>query len=311
MDTLSLSGRIKALEKKFQSADMMEKLAHSKDLNEFAGLLERSFYRIPQNIRLLPEVDDIFGKHRELLSAEMRKVLPDCLYLYFALKHDFYNLGLLAGGNTGRDSHSSLSHVDFHVLRASFGTGNYSNIPPYLRPALSLAAASREKSSSETTNRLKNLYHEVATGLVRPVASPMIGYFIRMDADFSNISVFIQKQMSGVRLEKHHLSDAGNIKKERFLSGDYLWKSVSSEYGNLAVPVDAGNYESGRYRVMMEYMSRARAVPNGIEPVFFFFAAREAELEQVRRLAVGKLYNIEPEILMSWGTYSYQYDYGL
>jgi len=40
--------------------------------------------------------------------------------------------------------------------------------------------------------------------------------------------------------------------------------------------------------------------------VFFYFLAREIELESIRRLAIGKLYAVTPNTLLQWGIYPYQ-----
>ncbi|HNS33049.1 MAG TPA: V-type ATPase subunit [bacterium] len=307
MDIISLSGRIKSLEKRFLNTDALEKLLEAKNFQEFAGLLENSFYAISGHINSYEELTSFFEDSRGLLTGEMSRVLPRPLYNYFVLRYDYHNLNLLAENREEANKYSEYSSVQFLVLREALKTNNYKDIPYYLKNSLSIIGKRGETNASDLSFLLKKSYCKVANQLLKTQNSVSIEYFFGIEIDFVNIASFIQKNISDGLLEQNCLVEGGNIRKERFLNEDILWKSVNTQYHKTAVPVNAGNYEMERYRTLMEYISRGRVVPFGIEPVFFYFAARDIELENVRRLAIGKFYNIEAKILSEWGIFPYQY----
>ncbi|MCK9265524.1 V-type ATPase subunit [bacterium] len=305
MNILSVSSRIKSLEKHFLRADRIEKLVLSRDFNEFSTILEKSPYEIPNNIKTIETLTELFNNKKTILIEESKKNLPIPLYQYFVLKYDYHNLNIVANGKN--ENFSDYSIVNYKILQASFKTNNHKNIPAFLKPALSILNKLKDKSFEEISLSLKQSYYEVAGLLLKTQKSSMINYFLQIEIDFSNISLFMHKRLTGKHLEQENFIDGGNIKKEHFLKEEVLWKTVKNVYKNIDVPIEIDIFDRERFKVLMGYLSRVRIVPYGMEPLFFYFLARDIELENVKRIAIGKFYNIEPQILSEWGAFPYQY----
>lgn len=307
MDMISVSGSVKSLEKRFLDAPAIEKLIRTKNFADFAGMLGNSHYRLNPNAKKPEEAAEGFDDERKTLIEEMHKKLPRPLYSYFILKYDYHNLSLLAWKPQEAENYTALSSIDFRILKEAFETGNYKLVPSRLKTALSLIAGQKNSGASEISLLLQKTYHDVSRNLIETQKSPLLDYYAGINADFANISVFIRKKMEDEKTGAKNLVGGGNIKKERFANEDMLWKTVNTEYRKTITPIDAATFDRERYRTLMGYINRGRAMPYGIEPVFFYFAARELELEFVMRLALGKLYGIEPKTLSDWGAFPYQY----
>ena len=306
MNILSIIGRIKSLEKRFLTAEEIEKLMNAKDFAEFTGILDKPWYDVSPGINSIKELIRIFENSRVILLEEMYKNLPHPLYHYFVLKYDYHNLYLLAEDTTGGENYTVYSTIDFNVLQEALSTNNYKNLPSFLKPPMSIIVRYKENNNLDVSLLLKKSYYETARKLIRTQGSTAIDYCLGIEIDFANAAVFIEKGISNTQVKQKHLIEGGNINKERFLKAEVLWKSFNKEYPGITTPIDTENYDSERYKLLMQYISRGRTMPYGIEPVFFYFLAREIELESIRRLAIGKLYAVTPKTLSQWGIYPYQ-----
>ena len=308
MDMISASGRVKSLEKKFLSAGTMDKLIQANSYGDFAGMLSSSFYDIPPGAKTPGEIEEVFEKSRAALTGEMHKNLPEHLYNYFILKYDYLNLGLLVENQpNGEKRYTDYASVDYRILREAFKTGNHKNLPPFLKKPAALIAGNKNGGMEDMSLFLKKSYLDTARELIERENSSMISYYWGIETDFSNIAVFIQKKISGVRPEKDDFAEGGHIRKERFAGGDSLWEDVKKEYRGTEAPIGAEIFEREKYNCIMRYIVRGRAVSFGVETVFFYFAAREIEMEIVKRLAMAKFYNIPPQTLSEWGVSCYRY----
>ncbi|MBN1444964.1 MAG: V-type ATPase subunit [Candidatus Omnitrophica bacterium] len=310
MDMIAVSGKIKSLEKKFLTAAETIKLAQVKTFGEFTGMLSGSHYQIPQNISGIEELSGFFENASALFYEELRKTLPPALYRYFLLKYDFHNLKVISLRKDGAKEekiYSVHSAVDYFTMKEAFQSKNYKEIPAYLKPALS--AISRIQDEGSILLHMKKAYFKTAAGLLKEFESGFIDDYLRIETDFANISTFIQQEMADTgKGGAEMFIEGGKIRKEKFSSGEILWGAVNSAYrGAVVTPVTAENYDIERYKALVNHIKTGRVVPSGIETIFAYFAGRHIEMDNVRRLAEGKFYNVSPDVLSQWALPPYQY----
>ncbi len=309
MDILAVSGTIKSLEKRFLTQADISKLAQVKTFGEFTGLLSASFYQIPPNISGIEELSEFFENASVLLAEEMRKNLPPALYRYFLLKYDFHNLKIISAmqDEEAERYYSVHSIVDYFTMKEAFQSKNHKDIPAYLKHALSAISGMQDKEN--ILLHLKTAYFKTAAGLLKESESGFIDGYLRIEVDFANISSFIQRDMAGTVKSGADLFIAGGkIRTEKFSSGEILWEAVNSSYrGAIATPVTAEDYDLERYKALLIHIKNGRIIPSGIETVFAYFAGRQIEMDNVRRLAEGKFYNVSPDVLFLWALPAYQY----
>ncbi|GEM_PF-974719 len=310
MDILAISGRIKSLEKRFLTSGEMAGIIRSRTFNELAAMLASSRYRIPQNVTKSGELFSVFEDSAAELVEEMRKNLPVSLFRYFLLGYDYHNLKIICGipsnGNE-EGNYSAHSYVDHETMKRAFREKNNTGIPDYLKPAITIMSG--KKDDGMLSLQLKKEYYSAASGLLEKTRSRFVKNYLRIEIDFANIATFIQEDIAG--LEKGDVEmfmDGGRIRKERFSAGEVLWKAVDTAYrGLVATPVTAEDYDIARYGALMAHIRKGRVVPFGIETIFAYFAGRQIELDNVRRIVTGRFYDVSQDVLSLWAIPPYQY----
>ncbi len=308
-DIIAVSGSIKSLEKKFLTAEELRSAVLSKSFGEFAGHLANSWYGMPQSPAGAEELTDFFETLTGVLVEEMHRSLPAEIYRYFLLKYDYHNLQLTARADAGAEkeekNYAIHSSVDYFTLKSAFENNNCKDVPAHLKGVLSFMSKNREAGNLALS--LKKMYYKTAAELLGGFHSEFIDNCIRIEIDFSNIAAFIQGKMSGAPVDKSFLIDGGGIKKERFSAEESLWEAAGKRYKKISVPVTAENYDIARYEAVINHIKAGRLVSYGIETVFAYFAGRQIELDNVRRLALGKFYGIDSKVLSEWTVPAYRY----
>ncbi|HOL21418.1 MAG TPA: V-type ATPase subunit [bacterium] len=306
MNILSVSGRIKSLEKKFLTDDDIARIVNAKTLTEVAGILASTHYQLP-SIAKPEDISDYFHIIILNLIRDMQKSLPEKLYHYLLLRYDFYNLKVVLDNyRTGKESRNYVpySSVDYFTLKEAFIKNNFKDIPSHLKPLVAFISKNRDKE--DVMLLAKCIYWETAKNLVKTQRSDFIDGYIKIEIDLSNIGTFIQQQVAGNPLDLSSIVDGGRIKKEKYVREDVLWSAVNMTY-HIKTPITVDEYDNVKYNLIMGYIRNSRVVPYGIETIFSYFLARQIEIDNLKRLILAKFYNIEPDVLDNWKLPAYQY----
>jgi len=306
MDILGISGRVKSLEKKFLTEDEISKIVNAKTLTEVSSILSSSYYQLP-SITKPEDISNFFETITIDLIKDMQKSLPDELYHYFLLGYDFHNLRLvLENYRTGKESRNYIpySYINYFILKDAFSKNNFKDVPAHLKSLVAFISKNRDRE--DVMLLAKEIYWETAKDLIKTQHSGFIDGYIKIEIDISNIGTFIQQQMVGGPLNLRFIVDDGRIKKERYIREDILWSTVNMEY-HIKTPITVDEYDGVRYNLIMGYIKDSRVIPYGIEAIFSYFLARKLEIDNLRRLLLGKFYNIEPKVLDNWALKPYQY----
>lgn len=308
MDILCISGKIKVWEKTFLSVDDISRIVNAKTFGEVIAMLNGTLYQISHPITSPSEIYNFFEDIILNLIKEIEKFLTEELYRYFLLPYDFHNLKLVLDRyRTGRESKNYIpySSVDYFTLKEALEKNNFKEIPQYLKPLLEFAYNNRDNENVMLL--AKKIYWKIAKGLLNTQNSDFIDKYLKIEIDLSNIGIFLQQKIAGLSLEIKLLSDGGNIKKERYEKEETLWTSVGMIYPGVKTPFGVEEYDMLRYNLLMDYLKYARVVPSGIEPIFSYFAARQIEIDNLRRILLGKFYNVDISKIETWVLPVYQY----
>ena len=306
MDILGISGRVKALEKTFLTEDEISKIVNAKTLAEISSILSTTHYQLP-SITKPEDISDLFDTITIDLIKDMQKALPEELYYYLLLRYDFYNLKLvLENYKTGKESRNYIpySYTDYFTLKEAFSKNNFKDVPVHLKPLVTFI--SKNSDREDVMLFAKRIYWGIAKDLINTQHSEFIDGYIKIEIDLSNVGTFIQQQMVGGPINVSFIVDGGRIKKERYTREDILWSAVNMVY-HIKTPITVDEYDGVRYNLIMGYIKDSRVVPYGIETVFSYFVAKQIEIDNLRRLLLGKFYNIEPKVLDNWVLRTYQY----
>ena len=308
-DIISVSGSIKSLEKKFLTADQLSRAVQSRSFTEFAAALADSRYKVPQSPSRAEEVANFFEGLTAELVDEMHRNLPADIYRYFTLEYDFHNMGLIARKETHAaekgKNYTVHSSVDYFTMKSSVENNNYKDIPEHLKDVLSFVHDNME--AEDLSLSLKKMYYGTSVRLLKEFRSDFINRYLGIEIDFANMATFVQQKMAGIQSGKGSFIDGGNIKVERFAAENVLWEAVGKAYKKIPVPVTVETCDAARYTAIMDYIKTGRLIPYGIETVFAYFAGRRIELDNLRRLAFGKFYGVDPKVLSEWALPPYQY----
>lgn len=301
MDIYSESGRIKSLEKKFLTYQQIQKLIEVKNITEFTAITEKSFYKLSSNITSADEISEFFNKEKENFYKEVEKYAPS-LFKIFLLKNDFFNLKLIA---EGKENYVYPGNLPGTILKRSVEERKI-EVPDFLKKGVEIVKG--KKDIEEKLLNLKNEYYIQLYNILNSYRSEFIERYGKIEIDFANLSTYILKKRKDEKIIISFLIKGGNIKREKFLQQENLFKSFKSEYKIIKTPVDEENFEIERYKVIMNYLKKGRIIPYGIETIFSYFVAREIELDLIHRLFTGKFYNVETEILKKWAIPPYQWE---
>ncbi|MCX8082345.1 MAG: V-type ATPase subunit [bacterium] len=308
MDVFCTSGKVKALEKTSLTAADISKILNAKTFSEAISILNGTIYQFPQNIISQNDIYNFFNGITQNLIKDMRRFLPEELYYYFLLPYDFHNLKLIIDNyRKGKESKNYIpfSFIAYFILKEAFEKNNFKDIPLYLKPMVEFGYKNR--NNEYVLLMARKIYWDTVKNLVRTQHSDFINGYIKIEIDLSNIGIFLQQKISGLPLDINVLSDGGNIKKERYERDDVLWTYVNMVYPGLKTPIDVDGYDMVGYSLLMNYLKYARVIPYGIEPIFAYFSAKNIEIDNLRRILLGKFYNIEVGKIGEWVLPAYQY----
>ncbi|MDD3726231.1 MAG: V-type ATPase subunit [Candidatus Ratteibacteria bacterium] len=308
MDTIGISGRIKALEKTFLTAEDITRIVNAKSFSEATGILNGTIYQIPQNISSSRDINNFFNNTILNLIKEMEKCLPEELYYYFLLPYDFYNLKLIFENyKTGKESKNYIPHtsVDYFTVREAFEKDNFKEIPPHLKELIGFVSKNRE--AEDILMMAKKVYWDIVKDIIATQHSDFISGYIKTEIDLSNLGIFLNCQIAKIPCDVEFLADGGRIQRERYSREDVLWSAVDIMYRGLKTPVTIDGYDTAVYIIKMGYLKDARVISLGIEPIFSYFAARQMEIDNIRRLLIGKFYNVDVSRIGEWVLPAYQY----
>lgn len=319
-DYLALSARIRAMETQLLTKERMERVLDARTDEEAVKLLQECGY--PDLDLSTPETMDasLLAARQEMLEDLSDSVPNGALVDIFKLKYDYHNLkALLKARLTGVDVKHilmDLGCVCAEDLTAALESGELDRLPPILA-----AATAEGKAILDTTRdaqlmdlTLDRWYYRDMLATADDAGSAFLRGYVRMQIDAVNLRALVRTLRMGKNTDffSQVLIAGGNVDAQELLA-------VSSQAGSglaelyastpFAAAAESGaaalrggaltEFEKRCDDAVSAYLSDAKFVPFGEQPVVAYLAARENEYTNLRILLLGRSMGLAPEVIRS------------
>lgn len=317
-------GRIRALETRLLKRERFEQMVGAEDIGDvLRALADTDYGPLLSEIKSPDEFEIALNKElKRVLSLISRLSLDLQLTDLFRLRYDFHNLKVLLKQKylTGLPVDTKVRGylidaglVQSEKLRKIIEGGEDTELPDELRTAVERA----EKGFEETGDpqmidilldkEMSSLFHGRALG------DPFLKEYFQILADLTNIRIFLRVRALGKEksfFEKVFLK-GGKLDLSFFLRlyeepmDNFSSSLPRTPYGQLASEGIKYWKEDGSWSELerlsdnhiLNFLRRAKHIVFGLEPLIGYLIARENEIKMLRMIMVGKLNNLQRELV--------------
>ena len=312
---LTVSARIRAMENQLLTPARMEQILQARDDQEVERLLAECGYPA-FDVTSASAMDAAIQAARQALFEDLKELPSQSLVELFRIKYDYHNLKALLKGSFEDVKHILMDQgrVNGSILAEALREGG--TLPGRLGEA---AEEGREVLHTTRDPQLMEIvldrwyYRELLETAEKDGSDFLLGY-VRLMIDSANLRALVRSLRMGKSPQflAPVLVEGGEIPTEEILavsaeSGTGLaerWASTplgrAAESGAEALKGGAlTEFEKRCDDAVSAYLSDARFVPFGEEPVLAYLAAREAEFTNLRILLLGRSMGLEAEVIRS------------
>ena len=312
---LALSARIRAMENQLLTPGRMEQILQAGDDQEVERILTECGYPA-FDVTSAGAMDAAIRSARKELFDELQELPNQALAEIFRIKYDYHNLKALLKGGFEDVKHILVDQgrVDGSLLAEGLREGG--SLPGRLAEA---AEEGREVLHTTRDPQLMEIvldrwyYRELLETAEKAQSDFLLGY-VRLVIDSANLRALVRSLRMGKSSQflAPVLVEGGEIPTEEILAvsaegGTGLaerWASTplgqAAESGAEALKGGAlTEFEKRCDDAVSAYLSDARFIPFGEEPVLAYLAAREAEFTNLRILLLGRSMGLEGSVIRS------------
>lgn len=316
-DYLSLSTRVRAMETRLLNRERQERMIDARTDEECVKLFSECGYAEPENLSV-PAVNAVLAQARAELFRDLKGAVPrQALIEVFQIKYDCHNAKVLIKAEAmGEEADRLLmagGRYDPEALAASFQRGDLSWVSGPFRKAVEEAkAALSERHDPQWADIIldRACYAEM-TQAAKDSGSPFLEGYVRLAIDAVNLRVAVRCARMGVSQEvlKAGLIPGGNVDPEGLagakgaeLAARFAASPLkeAAQLGSLVAAPGAGGmtgFERACDNALTAYLSKARLVAFGEQPVVGYLCAREAEATAVRTILAGRRAGLSGEAI--------------
>lgn len=316
-DYLFLSAYLRAKESKLLSSERIGRMLDAVDAEDAGKILEECGYSVESELTL--------SRLEQTLSERRREVFAELLYLApapeiinaFIIKYDYHNIKVLlkaeGAGVDGGLLFSPSGRVSAAALSEAYKSEDYSELPPKLAAAI---MAGKNVLSETGDPQLSDfyvdrVYFEELSQLTKGAGSRFLSGYVRLLIDSANLRSAVRCARMG--------KDFAFLEKVQIPGGDAPAASVSaaalggenlapffSDSPLLSAAEEGTKCLSGGSLTIFEqlcdnalisYISRAKSVSFGEQPLVAYICAIEAEIMAVRIIMTGRLSKLDPTLI--------------
>lgn len=307
-DFLSVSTRVRAMENRLLTRERMERMVDARSDDEAVKVLTECGYDEPETLSV-PAVNAVVAKARDELFRDLRSAVPDpSLVDVFQIKYDYHNAKtLIKAEAVGEDAARLLmtgGRYDPAALADGFRRGELGDCSEGFARAVreakeSLAAGNDPQNADLILDRA--CYQEMAVSAQRS-GSAFLKDYVALQVDGVNLRTAVRCARMGASAEllSRSLLPGGHVSTTTLAAtrGSELAPlyrsgplSQAAELGAGLTAPDSGPltaFERMCDDALVDYLTRARRVPFGVEPVVGYLGAREAEGTAIRTILSGR-----------------------
>lgn len=313
--------RIKALETKLLDGTKLNRMIESSTADEAIKVLSETEYsQFIGNVKRAEDYEYLLSEELKRVYSLIDEISPEKrLVDLLAIKYDYHNLKTLIKGKALKRDLSDLlvpvGNADIKILKDAVMNENYYDLSSIMREALENTIGDFEKTKDPQRIDIildKYMYkemHEIANEL----GDSYTIEYVKKNIDLTNILTFLRlkKQKKDREFLKTVILRHGSIDVDIYEnyyndSVDNFVNRISHTdyYDILSAGLEEYNksgklstIEMLRDNFIMNYIKNAKYISFGIEPLIAYVYAKENEIKAIRIIMVGKLNNIEPEVI--------------
>ena len=317
---LGLSARIRAMENSLLTRERMDQLLEAHTDADAVKILQECGYPA-LDPRRPEEMDAALSKAREELWADLADSVPDGQILdAFRLKYDYHNAkALLKAAAVGTDPASMLldmGRLPAAELRQAVAAEDWDSLPGKLGAAAAEAKevldATRDPQQSDLT--LDRWYYAELLDLAAETGSGFFTGYVRLQIDAANLGALVRTLRMGKNADflEGVLFPGGSVDTDAVvqvsenhgggLAELYASTDLAQAAESGAEAVKGGSLTEFERRcdgALTDYLSGAKFVPFGVEPLLGFLAARETEYTNLRIALLGRAAGLPAQVIRS------------
>lgn len=312
-DYLPISARIRAMENRLLNAERMERMIDAKSLPEAAKVLTECGY--PELTSVTPSaLEEALAKAQADLFQDLGSAVDNQALLdVFRCKTDYHNAKVLVKAEAlGENQDRLLLGGGRYAPEALAENYRQEKLDAYSEQFRQSVARAREVLGATGDPQLADFVLDRAsyaelTALAEASGSEFLRGYARLCVDVANL----RSAVRAARLDKgpdflgQALMEGGNIAVEKLIGargseiGGVFHGSVLAEAAELGASLSAPGsgplteFERLCDDAVMSYISQARYIPFGEQPVAAYLYARQAETTAIRIILSGRMAGVD------------------
>jgi len=313
--------RIRSIENKLLDKAKIERLVDSNSADEaFKILQETSYGTLMANLKRPEEYEILLSNELKKLYSFMYEIAPEKeLIDIMSIRYDYHNIKVLLKSEIlGKDFSSLLipvGTIKISDLKTYISTENYGNLHSMMREGIKESKESfkEDKDPQKIDVILDNYMYKDLYSRAHSLNEPYLIKFIQTNIDLINLKTLlrVKKQNKSRKFLEEILLENGKMDKASLVEllsvslENIINKLQYSDYINViklgieeyAQSKKLNIFEKLSDNFIMNFIKDAKYVSFGVEPLLAYIFAKENEIRLVRIIMVGKLNNINAELI--------------
>lgn len=313
---LCLSAMLRAREPKLLNNERAERMLEAPSFEEAAKLLTDCGYGDMSQMNA-KEIEAALARHRAEILAELEELSPEREVVdVFKMKYDYHNAKAVikaeAMGLSAERLLSASGRIAPAELLTVYNEGRFSELPEELGMAMEEAknVLARTANPQLADIVLDRAYFAELKASAKAAGSSFMDGYADVLIDSANLKSAVRtlRMGKGQDFFQSVLIPGGGIDESRIAAAGDM-ESIAALFSNsslekaAALGVDAVGggsmtaFELACDNAVNDYLSDAKLVSYGSEPVIAYMAAVEGEITAVRMILTGRLAGIAPQVI--------------
>lgn len=316
-DYLYLSARLRAMENSLLTQARMERMLDAPTAEDAAKVLTECGYQELSRVDV-DTVNDLLAKARDQVMHDLAGCAPDPRMVdVFQIKYDYHNAKVLLKSEArGEDPQRLLvdaGRIPGKTLAAAVAESEFGSLPAPLAKAIQdareLLGATKDPQQADFL--LDQAYFKEMEHLAQETGSEFLQGYVRLMVDVANLRSLVRVIRMGKDGDflKTVLFQGGSMDLRRLIVVAEGSATVEEIYStsSLAQAAQLGQaavsgggltaFEKACDNALMAYLTQAKRVAFGEQPLIAYLAAKDSEFTAVRIIMTGRLAGLSADVI--------------
>lgn len=312
---LCLSAMLRARESRMLTEERARRMLDAPTFEDAAKLLTDCGYEDMSGMNAR-EIEAALAAHRDGIIEEISRLAPDSVIPdVFKMKYDYHNAKVILKSEAMNLDPDALlvssGRIPGTKLKLLYNEEKYSEMPGALGTAMEQAKAllARSANPQQTDFLLDREYFGEITACAEESGNDFLKGYAAIMIDAANLKSTVRtlRMGKGQDFLKSVLIRGGSVDCDRLANADkeslpglYVCSLLekAAEYGALALQGESLTpFELACDNACNAYISKAKLVSFGSEPLTAYLAALENEVTAVRMILCGRLSGVRSEVI--------------